>query len=485
MFIQLWSFKKRPNSTKQPSPADPNMIFLNNVNLKESTSVTNPTLLISEKIEGMTTNPALFNYVCIPQWERYYNVVEWRYCNPVWEVDLTVDVLASYKDMIGDTEAYILRSSSLYDGGIIDVKYPQKTDVIINRQNIESDIYHTTIPSGCYILGCINNQSSNRFGAVAYYALTDNQMGQVLNYLFSDSLYNDVTVPEISKGLWKSITNPFQYIVSCTWFPYLPSNFGNTITDVKVGYWSTHVNGIMVQYLVREFGFYSQSPIRHHPQSNRGEYLNHAPYTQVLLYYPPFGEIEINTDFCQYGDNNYIHGRIYLDCVTGLADLVLSVTDGYGDDADEYKIMCTKASQIGVPIQIAQLMPDIGAITGGPSFKFFKDEVQQININDIINGVKSSGASIASSMLKQTTVSSTSGANGSLLEIIEYPTIVTKHILITEENNIEFGRPLCKTMKISDLSGYIVCADADHEFTGSATEQEAINKFMVNGFYYE
>lgn len=492
MFIQLWSFKKRPNSTKQPLPSDPNMIFLNNVSLKEETDVISPTLLISEKLDGIMTSPTLFNYVCIPQWERYYFVTNWRYCNPIWEVDLTVDVLASYREMIGDTEAYIMRNSNLFDGDIVDTKYPTKTDVVVTKQGVLSDIYHTTIPTGCFVVGTISDDSNNRFGAVSYYALTNSQLGALLHYLFSDAIYTAENVYEVSEGLWKAIMNPFQYIVSCTWFPFQPEFFGNGYTAVKVGYWTTGITAISINYLVKEFGFHSEVALKNHPQISRGSYLNHSPYTQIMLYYPPFGNIPIDTDFCQF-ENNWLYGKIDVDCITGIADMRLSITDGYDLSViDPEKIFCTRGAQIGVPVQLAQLMPDIGSsvLTGGSPTLHLFDYGEQLNVGEFIGKVFKQGpvnavATTGIQAMKANTTVSTSGANGSLLEIIEPPRIIIKHYLLTEEDRAEIGRPLCKKMRIFDVGGYIVCSENDYPFTGTQLEREKINDYMSTGFYFE
>lgn len=482
MDIILYNFAKRANSTKEPNPMDATRKIVYGVRLKNTTSFINPVLVLSESALGEGFAPVKFNYVTIPYWQRHYFITDWVYNAPYWECTLSIDVLASFKFVIGETNSYIIRSAADYDGNISDAFYPAKTNKIITRQNITSDIYHTTLPSGCYVLGCINNQSSNRMGAVAYYALTDAQMGQVMQYLFSDAIYNSMSIDEIGSDLFKSMFNPFQYIVSCTWFPFPPSTFGTTQTNIKVGYWAINTNAIMVQYLVAEKTFNSESPIRVHPQIARGDYLNRAPYTRVTAYYPPFGEIEIDTNFMQYGMNNYLYGRLYIDCVTGNADIEMTITDGLDPSTiDSYKIMVQKTSQVGVPIQISQITRDFfGGVSGGLSAA----------------GAAASGGGVAaaggifSGLMNAihgalVPKMSTSGANGSLLEILEPPLLIVESYLITDENRAEFGRPLCATRKIKTIPGYIQCGEVDHEFSCTAGERELINNYLKSGFYFE
>ena len=302
MNVYLFQFTKKINSTARPALADGKEVICQ---LKEETSFLYPTIKVSPDIIGGTFSPSLFNYAYIPYWQRYYYIKDWVYLNGTWECSCAVDVLASFKSAIGGTSAYIIRAASQYNGDIIDGFYPTTSVYAIRKQSVSSDIYHTTLAGGSYVLGCINNQSSNRFGAVTYYALTDSQMASVLNYLFSSNIYNNSNISEMGEGLYKSLFDPFQYIVSCMWFPYPTTAISSgTTTDVKVGYWSTGINGKIANYLIKEIGFKTYQPIYRHPQIARGAYLDHAPYTRLTLYYAPFGEIPIDTSFMQFGNNH-------------------------------------------------------------------------------------------------------------------------------------------------------------------------------------
>ena len=474
MNVYFYSFTKRPNSTKQPSPTQGINVTCQ---LKEETSFLNPVLLISKVVVSGSFSPALYNYVSIPYWQRYYYITDWSYQNGIWECTLSVDVLASFKTEIGNTSSYIIRSATDFNGNVTDCYYPATTQTAISKQQISSDIFQTSIYDGVYVLGVINYQTSNRFGAVSYYALTNSELAQVLNYLFSSNIYANSNITEIGEGLYKSLFDPFQYIVSCQWFPLLPKNLGTTKTDVKVGYWSTGINGVMATSLIREFGFKTNVAIGKHPQSSsRGDYLNHAPYTTITAYYPPFGEIPVDTSFMQYGNNNYLYGKIYIDCITGLADCYFSITDGYGDNADPYKYFTIRTAQIGVPIQISQVMSDyvssltsgIGAIASG-----FTGNIAGI-FGNIGNAVKEAMPKVSSL-----------GANGSLLEVVEPPYLVCEYKRLVDENRTEFGRPLCATRTIKNLSGFIQCGEDDHAFSATKTEADEINRNMKNGFFYE
>ena len=476
MNVYLFQFTKKINSTARPALSDGKEVICQ---LKEETSFLYPTIKVSPDIIGGTFSPSLFNYVYIPYWQRYYYIKDWVYLNGTWECSCSVDVLASFKTAIGSTSAYIIRAASQYNGDIIDGFYPTTSVYAIRKQSVSSDIYHTTLSGGTYVLGCINNQSSNRFGAVTYYALTDNQMASVLNYLFSSNIYNNSNISEMGEGLYKSLFDPFQYIVSCMWFPYPTTAISSgTTTDVKVGYWSTGINGKIANYLIKEIGFKTYQPIYRHPQIARGAYLDHAPYTRLTLYYAPFGEIPIDTSFMQFGNNNYLYGKVYVDFVTGVADCYISITDGFDIEttADPYRFITMRSAQIGVPIQISQVMSDYVASAGS---------VVGTLANAVTGNWGAVFGSITSSIQSAMPKVASKGSNGSLVEIAEPPFLIVENLQLVDENLNEFGRPLCNTRRINQLSGYIQCGEADHAFNGTREENVEINNYMKNGFYYE
>ena len=481
MNAYFFNFKKRPNSTKRPVTSDGQVAT---VELKEECSFVAPSIkLTNNALLSGTFVPNAFNYVYIPLWQRYYYITDWEFLNGLWSCSLRVDVLASFKLEIGNTSTYIIRSASQYNGDIIDTFYPTTSVKSVVKQAMTSDIYHTTIPAGCFIVGIINNTNNTdtRFGAVTYYALTNAQFSALLNYLFGSNIYNQSGITEVSLGLFQSILNPFQYIVSCMWFPFAATTMTTDQTPVQlsVGYWNiTGVNGYKCTKIVREIGFSSDAHIMQHPQSSRGSYMNHEPYSRYTVYYPPFGEIPIDTSFMQYGNNNYLYGKMYIDFITGLAECYFSITDGLDmtTTADPYKYFTMRTAQLGVPVQLAQIMSDFLTVakSGGTAV------AQGLTLN--FSGLFNTIANAQAAMMPKVSIE---GANGSLVEIIGKPYLICEFSQVVSENRAEFGRPLCDTRTISQLSGYIQCGEEDMPFSGTESENTEINRLMRAGFFYE
>lgn len=469
MNVDLYKFSKRINSTKLP-PANTGKTF--SCQLKDETSFINPVLKFDRTtlVTGVFS-PSAYNYAVIDYWQRCYYITDWKFINGVWEAYLTVDVLASFKTEIGNTTAYITRSAYTSNGDIIDTFYPAKTNVSIVKTNVACAWYNVAPSGGSYVLGVINYDNANKIGAINYFALTSSQLASLLNYLFTNNIFNSSSITEIGEGLYKSLFNPFQYIVSCIWFPFAIQAFGSASGDIKVGYWSTGVSGIVVSSLAEKT--FVTATLPDHPQISRGAYLNHAPYARHTLYIPPFGSIPIDTNFITIG--KYLYSAVLVDHITGQATirLALSPSSSY---RDEYNIMCERSGLIGVPIQLAQVMTDyvntVSSVSDVVSSAF------NLNIGGIFKGLTSA---VESQMPKV----STSGANGSFVETLQYPYLVSEFLQLVDENNTEFGKPLCANRQISAIPGYIECGEDDHSFSGTKAENEEINRFLKEGFFYE
>ena len=117
MNLYLFSVNKRINSTKRPDLSSGKELT---VQLKDEISFENPVFKIKSDVIGGTFTPVAFNYAYAPYWMRYYFITDWKFINGCWECYCSVDVLASFKNQINNTTAYVIRSSSNYDTNIID-----------------------------------------------------------------------------------------------------------------------------------------------------------------------------------------------------------------------------------------------------------------------------------------------------------------------------------------------------------------------------
>lgn len=473
MIVNLYGFQKKKNSTKRPSGA---ATQLSDVNLKDDTSVLNPVLLINQNSPGMPIpfDPSYFTYAQIPKFSRYYFITDARYVGGLWELYLTIDVLASFKTAIGNMSAYVERSAAAYNGHIIDNLYPAKTDVQITSATV-SNTWSGVAPSGgCYILGVINNQSSGHVGAITYYAMSSSGLNLLLAFMFSNNIYQASTITEVGEDLFKSLFNPFQYIVSCMWFPGDPSHYGDTQVTIKLGYWDTPVIAYINKTLAEIR--YISGTIPDHPQaSSRGAYLNYAPYTRITLFCPPFGETVLDPTFTRAG--KYLYAKVIVDPITGMATMRAAFSN-QSSGSYSGKPCIEKSGMFGVPIQLAQVLSDYsGAINTAAA------GLTSGSIAGLIGGAI--GATVQSAIATQSPKVSTSGSNGSFGNFALEPNLVVEHTLLVDEDNADLGRPLMEKRQIGTLPGYIKCAEAHFDGSCFDMERDSINSFLLSGFFYE
>ena len=489
-------FDKRLNSTKRPG---------NNVvkytltgTLKEPSSVTSPVVNIQNI--PISDAPCVFTYASIPRFFRYYFVKDWVWNNGLWTVQLEVDVLATYKAEIGNTYAYIERCAGVaagetdpyYDGRIIDKLYPAKNDFTIINTNMASDCPwgNMDIDAGCYVLGVISRTTLNNVGgAVQYYALTQTQIRQLLEYMLNDQFYNDAGFSlnvQVNHDLAKCIVNPIQYITSCFWFPTGVSSFTQAQnTTINVGPWATIGQGKpIVDRIGYRTGFEVTLPT-HPDAATRGEYLNYPPYTTYTCTLPPFGCFPIDPAYIP--ENKRIRFAVQVDGITGKADLQIC-------DHDNARFHFLSSAMFGVPIQIAQINADylktassvISGLAGGVGAAGMA--LSGHPIAAITSGLMSLG-SIGNALNSAMPQVISDGVNGSFLAFERltgtYTGIATKCIKLVDEDNTENGRPLCKVRQIKKLDGYIRCGEATVNFSAFDSELTSIHTFMLQGFFWE
>ena len=465
--VVFYTYSKKRNSTAFPTTGGISFNML----LKEPCSALNPTLLIAARdLPVPAAAPTIYNYATIAAFQRKYFVKDWVYNAGVWEVSLSVDVLGSWKTGIGSISCYIERSSYTYNGNIMDTMYPAKTDFSITQVNTACAWYNVAPSGGCYILGCINYQNSNSIGAISYYACSQSNINSVLNFLFGNSIYNASNINEIGEGLYSSFFNPFQYIVSCIWLPFSAATFGSSTTDIKVGYWSTGINATIVSNLAHKT--YVTATIPDHPQkAARGNYLNHAPYTKMTLYIPPFGNIPIDTRYTEVG--NYLYCPVYVDHITGEATIRVNIAVS-SNNLTENKFITERTAVMGVPIQLAQVMNE-----------YSKNPTSLLS-DVLAEGILSFiGESVGSSINCSTPTVTTSGANGSFLNFIMPPGLIVEHANLVDQDNDDFGKPLMAVRTISNIPGYIKAINPHPALPITDDEAQMITKFMEDGFFYE
>lgn len=502
MQINFYSnFYKKENSTKQPfvgTGSDVGVVTVTG-HLKEPCSILHPVISLQAPINVNYPND-FYTYAYIALFSRYYWVDDWSFEDGLWTVHLDVDVLATYKNVIGDEYEYILRTNSNttdFNGAVIDTMYPATTDFDI-EQVAFTNPFVTSLSQGTYVVGIINKNDVSAVGAITYYAMDQDEFGDLKDTLFSnDNLeimgiidnLGQLNIDDMSKELFRTMYNPYQYIVSCMWFPLTKSQFtGTNVTSIDLGWWN--YPSLTALQLSQQVGQYydgvTQIPL--HPKAaTRGKYLNYAPYTKLTLF-GKFGSLPIDPSYLEIG--NYLVNSYKVDFITGETIFEVYIAD---NSAGTGRKLLTKTNfMLGTPIQLAQVGIDYlgtvsqGLTAGGGVVSGAVEGFMAGGVGGAITGAIVSGASgIYNAINTAMPQLITNSANGSFANA-QISTILTAlHFDIVDEDITHKGRPLCEIRQIKSLSGYVLCAEGDIDLNAYDSEREQVRRFLTTGFFWE
>lgn len=479
MTVELWNFSKKKNSTKQPTSGSG--ISYTTFNLKDSTSIFSPVITIA--VAGMPVASVApinsFTYCYIGKFNRYYFIDDWTYDNNVWEARLSLDVLASHKVAIGAMSEYVVRSASSKDGSIIDTMYPATSNITVTTgQKLMN------FNDGFYVIGLISNSSDISEGAISYYSVSASQMANIKSYLMSNTFLSNNNLlnnSDISSDLLKTLYNPYQYIVSCKFYPFTRPT-GTEVNGINFGWWSLPYQAIKVPEGGNIVTTASDSfTVPAHPQSSRGTYLNHAPYSELVVYHPLIGTVPLDMAKINAGDN--INIIVYAETITGQGYILIRGTRGTYPNTEHF-ILYQGMTQIAIDIPLAQMNIDSinVARTAVNTVGNIISSAMSLNVGGVI---AATGNGVLDALQCTAPVLQSSGTAGNRASFSETAKFIMVQRTVVADDSTNRGRPLCQIKTINTLSGYIKVADAHVDLACLAGERDLIASFMESGFYYE
>lgn len=455
MQITIYSgFSKEANSTKQPTGGT-----AVGCTLKENTSIINPVFILQGA--NFSTNYVSWN-------GRYYfvdDVVSVR--NGAVEVHCSVDVLATYKNEIGSSTQYVVRSASRANNYAIDAAYPLTTDISYSFVTFDALYNHFSASTGGYYVVGVIGQNTGL--GVDYYRMTAAEFATFVRYLYGGS-FLDAPTTEISIELQKELVNPFQYITSVMWFP-CDTWQGTQVSSIPFGFWNaTGCSALRLTSLTQRYEDAVTLP--NHPQEANTDryYLYSNPYTRLNLSCFTFGDMAL--DASNFIKERQIALQLIVDYATGVGTLGIFArqTSGAG-----VRIQLVHG-QVGVPMQISQITQNlvqsavgvVGAAIAGVTGNFIGTAS---GLGDAVNG-----------LLPQTT---TKGTMSSRVAFMYTPSIVCTFRNITSADTVHLGKPTMQHLTINTLSGFVQVEEPDVNITGTPAEKNKIAGYMQSGFFYE
>ena len=348
--VNLYTFSKRDNSTKRPSGDGTSYDCI----IKTGSGILEPSISLDI---GLTSAPTNYNYAYIPAFGRYYFIEEWYFEDRLWTAHMIVDVLATYKTKIGDSNLYVMRASAESDGRITDLLYPAKTGCTFSRVT-EANPWTNTV----FVVGIVSRVGD--FGSLTYYAIARTQlmvlcrnMCDAERIISRDYLFDP---NEFSQGLQLSLADPLQYVKTCMMLPVSTgemNNLGELEENIPVFNYNSGARGTVINPRTRINKSFSFNVPKHPDTNSRGYYVNSAPFTALKLTIPPYGCIDIDTTVtCPTSDDTVVLDvNVELDPISGKGILVVKCKN---------TVLNRLESQIGVPISLSSVTRDfIGGIT--------------------------------------------------------------------------------------------------------------------------
>lgn len=392
--VKFYRFNKRRNSTAIPSNSD--LAITKSCLLRDYTSVINPVIVVEAKLSlQVPENFDSYNYVEIPEFNRFYFVDNIGYNNNTWIFSLTVDVLGSFRDDIRASSQFVTRTStaSQIDSSYIDTTYDTKSGsfvvnkydpsgYIVSRIGADANLtesspnvfgYQPTPSSlgGYYVFGVVSQDGNG----LKYYVCTTTGFISILQKILTISVSMSTGSGNLSSNLARSIFDPIQFIKFCRWYPtcplYAASTVSSTVSSIYIG------NQQITLESGGSYTTYTFSPVAtcasimkleipkspYNTNSNHRDYLNLKPYAELNLYMPVFGNIPLDTakvfnytKLCVRWITDYTTGT----CLLELIPYTQANNDTLFSSSD---IIYTANVDYGVDIPVYNLSLDVKAAT--------------------------------------------------------------------------------------------------------------------------
>lgn len=509
--IRLYNFNKKPNSTAVPVVAGTQF----QCTMKTVSSLLSPVIDIADT--RMTGAIPMYNYAYIAEFKRYYFIDDVSWSQGIWSISMHVDVLASFKEDIENSRQYVIRSASRSNPYIPDTVYQTyidetgayaQVDLTNSVQRYDShdgdwtnvSYFNRSVSNGAVCVGIVSGSANG----ITHYIMPVSTFQELLQKAFA-VVPSDMT--DVSSGLANAIFDPVQYITYCRWFPVLPlsANLGTMVHTVNIGGYSITFTAVdtfcyqMTALGVEKYRFNIDLPL--HPDAVTYPYTRLSPFSEYSLNFQPFGNIPLDTT--KMMDATRLTVQWSVDFCTG--QCILEVRS----NAAHKGLIYTETADYGVPMPISALVMDWKAGLAMSGLTWLKSTPlgqQKTTYTDYSQTYTNpdTGRSYAPAVtLDNTKVIDqmmdvigagmgnvvTKGSAGSFLSYnAGVPYIYLWYVRQSDHDTARYGAPLCKEVRLDNLSGFCICSNATVSFAVKypmSDEYAAICAYLNSGIYLE
>lgn len=493
--LSFYQTTKARNSTFVPPVAGSTTEVL----LKDSTSVIRPTFRMRLSEKGMSTATELmqYNYCYCAEFKRYYFIRNITAETAViFLIECEVDVLATFREDILNTKAFIVYGENSYNSMLPDSRLP--ITYRSKQKYVKVPTGMVTTDNGCFIVGISSISSSGDTGPVQMYALTQEQCKELANNLYQAD-FDDV----IAALLY----NPQNSVVSCMWIPvekHLVAKSGDVDITFGKPAWKLCTGApckrtIMGETLIEPYIEYQTE--HYNPETglieyNWADYRNCEPYSSYSVWFPGSGLSEIPMRKLIGDGDEQPRFMIEQTVSVSTGDITYAVirmnnADGTGDM--ESTVMVVKGN-FGVQIPIANSQSGFGsalmsAITaaGSTAVALLAPEASIAGAYATVNAIESLGTGMLESMKISTSATGSIGGWAQSEDMLSHFYCITTVNRISDNPRLSastIGRPYHKTERLGDVSGLVKCTGAYVETWATEEEHNMIAQFVNSSANY-
>lgn len=459
MNITLYkNFSKRRNSTKQPTGGT-----TVTARMKRDTSTENPVF----ELDGVDLD---VNYVGFNNGFYFVDDIVLGN-NNIYELHCSIDVLATWRSLIGSYNAFIERSASAYDDKIND-------RMLTSQQYITNAAVASTAVgldgTGCYVF---RTASSDGIGLYATDSL------ELLGAIYRNETYgtSDTIIDSIVQSIGMSAIDASQYLLNVLWLPYALSDLAGTVltgasgSGIDLGFWE-YTWPSSATWSVKKLSITHKGtsvPLVM-PTGAYNDFRAYSPeFTRYSIYLPGVGTVALNA----LDSHLSMQITIDVDFISGGVGYIIRNTGGGN-------YIATFNGQLGVNIPMVS--------TNINSAGFLESVVGTVAaVAAAETGVGALAAGVAGGVNAIRTLASEQGSiNGYTGNIGMIQRSHQVLVNLEQFGSKQFpesvaGRPLYEYRVINTLSGYVKCGGASIDIPGAGPNKEAVNSYLNGGFYYE
>ena len=321
---------------------------------------------------------------------------------------------------------------------------------------------------------------SNTSGFVHRYFVNHSEMKQIATYL--NNTDTDL-LSSIVKNISMSGDNPINSITSLM---YSPINFDFAkVADVIIGCNYVNIgtpeNPIALGANVVDRDNYTIELGEMFIQPTFKNYLDYEPYTKYIAYIPFCNFVELESNIIT---NKNLRFTMFFDLITGTCECAIRVNGLlYKSVSGNFATQCSIQGYDNSTYS-ANAMSSTGKMVGGAGAVISAAVTGNLLVG--ATGVASYLSGLYDFATTPKTYETTGKSTGLLTQ--NYPLHVCVYRLavsdISDENYGQFVGYACEfSEKLSNLSGFTVCANALVECNATNTEKEKIKELLENGVY--